>query len=678
MTSTLEQQQKGGGLAQRMVWNPSREFRLINIYPGASTDPLKLEVFHSVLDKTEPPAFEALSYVWGDPNNQVTVNVLLKTDDEVVVATEIIIGQNLEAALKHLRYADSPRTVWADALCINQRDFEERSQQVLMMGDIYRLAQRVVAFLGPEGNDTSCAIDLIRRIGDTVEVDFAAGLVKATATSAEESGWADMQQSLPLGRQELISIYNFMCRDWFDRLWIRQEIGLGNHRGVLQCGHESVGWPVFCTATFIITRKPFPPGLVDSAQLKAFQDRLKQVDNVVRYAMRGFRLINLRDQIGHSQCSDLRDRIYGILSQLRESDQIGIVPDYTKSVTDVYTDAAQRTITHSGNLWTLRQCELSERAPTLTLPSWVPDFSSPKVTSGIHEINPELFQSIPTFSFMDDDKLLRAAGIYICRVTSILPFDEEKLCSKSNVETVQELRRIILELADSKAVQTAYTTRERFLEACCRTLWIDNFSTRWMPPAPHEPSFGNCLAMLGTLTTPSNVTAELPGIPNIARYLERCRDACAARALFITDDGHFGMGVNSAVVGDEICFLFGCERPMILRPVVATASSKPVTHYRVVSECYLHGKMHGEFILGELPRNLQGLLNANSVVRVTSPGFIDLRTNDIVADLRTEPFLQGLFEKGLLPRPTLEEFKHVDVMDTLTKAGFPLQTFDLV
>jgi hypothetical protein len=42
------------------------------------------------------------------------------------------------------------RCIWIDALCINQVDIPERNAQVLLMGDIYNKAQRVVAWLGEE------------------------------------------------------------------------------------------------------------------------------------------------------------------------------------------------------------------------------------------------------------------------------------------------------------------------------------------------------------------------------------------------------------------------------------------------------------------------------------------------------------------------------------------------
>lgn len=57
---------------------------------------------------------------------------------------------NLASAIRQLRYPDYRRPVWADVICIDQKNTLQRTQQVSMMGDIYRLANPVFAFLGPE------------------------------------------------------------------------------------------------------------------------------------------------------------------------------------------------------------------------------------------------------------------------------------------------------------------------------------------------------------------------------------------------------------------------------------------------------------------------------------------------------------------------------------------------
>ena len=96
--------------------------------------------------------YEALSYVWGtdEPTNTIELNDHPYT-----------VRDNLFAVLHVLRYERRPRTLWIDALCINQVDFRERSAQVGIMGDVYRNAKTVLAWLGEEYSGTKILFNVL-------------------------------------------------------------------------------------------------------------------------------------------------------------------------------------------------------------------------------------------------------------------------------------------------------------------------------------------------------------------------------------------------------------------------------------------------------------------------------------------------------------------------------------
>jgi hypothetical protein len=60
--------------------------------------------------------------------------------------------------------------------------------------------------------------------------------------------------------------------------------------------------------------------------------------------------------------------------------------------------------------------------------------------------------------------------------------------------------------------------------------------------------------------------------------------------LIVTDEGHLGTANESASPGDEAWILSGGSVPLVLR-VVRDG------HYRLISEAYVHGVMHGEAVL---------------------------------------------------------------------------------
>jgi hypothetical protein len=94
------------------------------------------------------PIFEALSWAWGDPT---------RTQPMTLQGRVWHAPENLVSALKCLRKPDKFRTLWIDALCINQSNevsaLRERSRQVRLMKYIYSTASDVIIWMGvPEGD----------------------------------------------------------------------------------------------------------------------------------------------------------------------------------------------------------------------------------------------------------------------------------------------------------------------------------------------------------------------------------------------------------------------------------------------------------------------------------------------------------------------------------------------
>jgi hypothetical protein len=78
-------------------------------------------------------------------------------------------------------------------------------------------------------------------------------------------------------------------------------------------------------------------------------------------------------------------------------------------------------------------------------------------------------------------------------------------------------------------------------------------------------------------------------VDNIIRYLP-------GHALFTTDDGYIGLCQPDERSGDYICVVLGCKRPLLLHPLSGDGA-----YYQLFSECYIHGLMFGEGILGPIP-----------------------------------------------------------------------------
>jgi hypothetical protein len=110
---------------------------LLTLQPGLFNDPIHCQLEQVSLSAGH--SYEALSYAWGDAKD---------TSPMILDRTLYYITKNLECALRYFRYKESLRVLWIDAICINQNDLDEKSEQVLIMGEIYSRATKVYAWLG--------------------------------------------------------------------------------------------------------------------------------------------------------------------------------------------------------------------------------------------------------------------------------------------------------------------------------------------------------------------------------------------------------------------------------------------------------------------------------------------------------------------------------------------------
>ncbi|KAH8672601.1 heterokaryon incompatibility protein-domain-containing protein, partial [Tricladium varicosporioides] len=118
-----------------------KEIRLLHILPADSDDgPLVVALVRTTL--ADCPEYRALSYCWGNLEDTKTVRT---------AHANFEITSNLYAALKSFRRSwEGIDFLWADMLCINQGDVEERSGQVGIMKSIYTIANSVSVWLGDD------------------------------------------------------------------------------------------------------------------------------------------------------------------------------------------------------------------------------------------------------------------------------------------------------------------------------------------------------------------------------------------------------------------------------------------------------------------------------------------------------------------------------------------------
>jgi hypothetical protein len=183
---------------------PENHIRVIQLLPNRDGNSL-VEcnlIDYPLLDpRAGPHLYEAVSYVWGPPPNTHTLTV----DDAV-----LSVRQNCHAVLARLRDPVLPRFLWVDAVCINQEDNNEKTNQVQLMTWIYASARGVIVWLEEP------------IYGDTFSDDGTqAGLARTLQIIREATEHSD-RLSMATIEAAKDRINELSRRSWFRRIWVRR------------------------------------------------------------------------------------------------------------------------------------------------------------------------------------------------------------------------------------------------------------------------------------------------------------------------------------------------------------------------------------------------------------------------------------------------------------------------
>jgi hypothetical protein len=272
-------------------------FRLLQIQPGSESQGIvcKLESSQFV----DNPAYSALSYAWGDPK---------RTKSITVNGAKMQIADNLWHALHSIRHPKEPRTLWADAICIDQSSTEEKNQQVPLMPFIYSRAKEVLVWLGQHKPPR---------------------WVEQSEPSDWTGNWAveRANEYWPAARYWL---YRLIQEEYWKRTWIVQEIGMASRIRV-HFGRQSITWAEFIKLARLYSSK-VPDNAVESI-LKLEDLRYSKYRHEDAYS-----LFSLLNAFHNSFSSVKHDKIYAFLTMAGDYLNSFIPINYAKSPFAVYQD----------------------------------------------------------------------------------------------------------------------------------------------------------------------------------------------------------------------------------------------------------------------------------------------------------------------------------------------------
>ncbi|KAI1443854.1 heterokaryon incompatibility protein-domain-containing protein [Annulohypoxylon stygium] len=376
--------------------DPRSEIRLLEVEDDIAGE---IRWRMKVAPLKESTRFTALSYVWGDP---------AATEHIIVNGKKVQVTASLASALRHVRQhweqevgqrSQDKFRLWADALCINQSNIQEKNHQVPLMKSIYSFAELVICWLGPADPQIHLAFEVSHLLYNEwahVNID---GLLTFDWLRRHPSLCTTPVNEYPLNsRWEAMQYFAQLI--YWRRTWILQEVVLGK-KAIIACGQRAVdwflirhvvrtaaalsgqidnnriGWPTFICPEVWKAIKSVPMNwasilfftYVDSSRTGRPNLDLTKADWQIS-AVAG-RIL---------QATNPKDHVYGVMGIL----PIPLVPDYSEStpVSVVYRDYIASWLRN----WKLGLCgnleELSFllylgaylESPELKLPSWAPNY----------------------------------------------------------------------------------------------------------------------------------------------------------------------------------------------------------------------------------------------------------------------------------------------------------------
>lgn len=608
---------------ERVAESPA-QIRLLTVLSGT-----KRSIIHCSLSIESIPCkvkYEALSYVWGDASHKKEI---------IVDGRTLGITPNLETALQHLRYADRDRVLWIDAICIDQRNLEERSKQVLHMKSVFEDSDCVLMWLGPADEKDEKVLVEVSNMQRHVDNFGYKSCKLCPLRFVTVDSWA-----------RIGSI--FTDRPYWERRWIVQEVLVAKNAKVV-CGTAtfSVSF-LWGLENHIFGIRPYPnveigsQKLVNTPSSPAFNwdtlsssartgEELKKISmdaflglwsllearkKIQQRMEKRLEMGVLLNEFEHCQCGDKKDFIYALLGISKLDGKL--FPDYSLSIGEAYRKVTKAMILDAGNLDIL--CDASRRAPSKLAhadkPSWVPDWSIPAVLSRMIEphgnqafhIRSRKGLSKDTFD-SEKPQLLKLEGILFDKLTDPSRPKHKFSGSTTNPDMIENFVRS-LEPADLG--YSTYPTGERAGIAFWRTLLRYEAQGNFHPldyqtetsSGAYTFEYGWELFARQHRFASSKSSRREKSWRMDEDFLASLSGNLNSWNFSMTESRYMGLVPKSAEAGDIVAVVDSCSVPLVLREVSEGRGVVEgfVGDFELIGPCYIHGIMNGQVPKKQGPR----------------------------------------------------------------------------
>ena len=339
-------------LEEQHIYDPLKldnSFRLAELLPGEELDTIQCQLYESSLD--DATKYQALSYTWGEPNEKTNI---------VCNGKSLRVPINLRDFLRRIRDPKESRILWADSICINQEDLDERGNQVTRMGTIYSNAEEVLIWLGNLDPFSSFSLDEdVCDLGKRYLLEYR-DRSKLDAQSTYRPGFNNFWKSVS-------KLYD--C-PWFSRIWVIQEASLAR-RSTAVMGQRAINFKKWMSFDFSLLNCDILVRYNFSIQCTKFW--MTEDPDLATSWLHDRDCIEILEANSTQLASDPRDYVFGLLGfpSATVHGELLIKPNYHQSYLDVMHTTAMQILRRTADLRILCVGKLP-RGDDWGNPSWVP------------------------------------------------------------------------------------------------------------------------------------------------------------------------------------------------------------------------------------------------------------------------------------------------------------------
>ncbi|KAL2069414.1 hypothetical protein VTL71DRAFT_14093 [Oculimacula yallundae] len=513
---------------------------------------------------------------------------------------------------------------WIDAISVNQKDLTERGSQVSLMVRIYSECALCTVWLGEDTDTTEKAFAILNLFASGKHFHEWPIYVTEQAPGSGAPGELEMFESKEGLLEPLRDVFDM---PWWTRTWTVQEIILPRV-AIVKCGRHEITWDNIMEGNkYAFTHltqccKDFSKhfGYQDENSVAAFLTAIADLrPSWEQYhdTVRTMDMIDILASHRFRQTSDLRDKVYGVLSFCPPSLQQTCLADYDASLPDCYSWPVIHDFQHSKSLRALAHTQLEGN--DVSLPSWTPDWS---------RASDQVEQQRERFKFYNSYGACGTAALSYSRVGHALSL------RGIHQETITHVGKVI-GWFDETAIETIRTWHHLWQSVCgdherlgisndqappdifMRTLLRGIFDPQKDTVSKgkrnrsyyraSEADIAACQRWWSLAQATQNTHKPHLWIEDKveAARIQHVHDSLLQKLqfsrFFITDKQSIGLGPPwSMKVGDEVWIACGGKQPLILRRDDSLSqpdgqiTAPRVYHKLVGADCYVDGIMHGE------------------------------------------------------------------------------------